>query len=248
MSFCPTNCPTDDIHSLYLDNEMPEIYKKEYEEHIKSCEKCQNKLNKMKKLQSLFNDDAKALNVDSHFMDQSFERLQMKMRYSKNTGAGKERISGARTLQTITGFTAAAAAVLIAVILPLNLKSSKGDVVPEVASDTIVATNFVSKIPTATDVSLGSGRSVVISGNIHESVLPAVSNTAARIIPVDNSNNYKRNDSAVDSRSLISNYEVFTPDFGNDKNISIKITIPGVNTNPVSTEIELPLNVIVGQY
>lgn len=239
MSFCPT----DDIHSLYLDNEMPDIYKKEYEEHIKTCEKCQNKLNKMKKLQSLFNDDAKSLDVDSHFLDQSFERLQVKMRYSKNTGASEERVS-AKSKFVLPSFTVAAAAMLVAVILPLNMANkSSGN------NENVLGTDsFVSRIPSATDVSLGSGRSVVISGNIHESVLPAVNSNAAKIIPVDYENKYVSKTSSVDSRDLISNYEVFTPDFGNEEKISIKIVIPGVNQAPVSTEIELPLNVIVGQY
>jgi len=248
MSFCPTNCPTDDIHSLYLDNEMPDIYKKEYEEHIKTCEKCQNKLNKMKKLQALFSDDSKALDVDSHFMDQSFERLQMKMRYSKNTGAAEERTASSKKF-IIPSFTVAAAAMLVAVIVPVKVKSAAPNVNAESLANVAVADSIVSKVPTGTDVSLGSGRSVVISGNIHESVLPSASSNAAVITPVDNnSGSYIRNASTVDSKDLISNYEVFTPDFGNNNNISIKITIPGVHENPVSTEIELPLSVIVGQY
>lgn len=246
MSFCPTNCPIDDIHSLYLDNEMPDIYKKEYEEHIKSCEKCQNKLNKMKKLQSLFNDDAKALNVDSHFMDQSFERLQMKMRYSKNTGAAQKNSSANKFV--IPSFTVAAAAMLVAVVVPLKVSGSTASAETNNVTPVAVADSIVSRIPTATDVSLGSGRSVVISGNIHESVLPAATNDAVKVIPVENANSYTRNATTVDSKNLITNYEVFSPDFGNSNNISIKITIPGVHQNPVSTEIELPLNVIVGQY
>jgi hypothetical protein len=44
MSFCPTK----DIHSIYLDNEMPEIYKAEYESHVATCKKCQQELNKIK--------------------------------------------------------------------------------------------------------------------------------------------------------------------------------------------------------
>ena len=33
-------CPTNEIHSLYLDNELPQNYVAEYEAHIVSCEKC----------------------------------------------------------------------------------------------------------------------------------------------------------------------------------------------------------------
>ena len=34
MSFCPSK----DIHSVYLDNELPEVYKAEYEAHIAVCQ------------------------------------------------------------------------------------------------------------------------------------------------------------------------------------------------------------------
>ena len=73
------------IHSIYLDNEMPEIYKAEYENHLNSCEKCKKELEKLKKLHSIYSSDAADLKLDQTFMDQSFERLQMKMKNSKYT-------------------------------------------------------------------------------------------------------------------------------------------------------------------
>lgn len=230
MSFCPT----DDIHSLYLDNEMPQIYKEEYEEHVKSCSACQAKLNKMKKLHSLFSQDSNALNVDSHYMDQSFERLKLKMKYSKNTNASRKAQSSFKSKYFIPSLTAAAAALLVAIIMPSSKNSDY--------STASVSQALVSQLPTAKDVSLGSGRSVVISGNIHDTVLPVVDDNSSMII------NASDNSSAVRTKDLITHYEVFSPDLGNNKNISIKITIPGVNSKPVSTEIELPLDVIVGQY
>ena len=33
-------CPTNEIHSLYLDKELPQNYIAEYEAHIANCEKC----------------------------------------------------------------------------------------------------------------------------------------------------------------------------------------------------------------
>ena len=39
-----STCPENDIHSLYLDNELPLSYREEYEAHIKSCPKCAKKL------------------------------------------------------------------------------------------------------------------------------------------------------------------------------------------------------------
>ena len=44
------SCPTDDIHSIYLDKELPFEYQKLYEEHIRGCPECSRKLERMKKI------------------------------------------------------------------------------------------------------------------------------------------------------------------------------------------------------
>ena len=54
MSFCPSK----DIHSVYLDNELPEIYKAEYEEHLKNCPQCQKELEKIRALHKMFTSDS----------------------------------------------------------------------------------------------------------------------------------------------------------------------------------------------
>ena len=54
MSFCPS----DDIHSIYLDNELPGDYKNLYEAHVKNCPECQKKLNMLKGVSSLLRQDA----------------------------------------------------------------------------------------------------------------------------------------------------------------------------------------------
>ena len=50
MSFCPSK----DIHSVYLDGELPEVYKAEYESHLKICPTCQKELDKIKALRGIF--------------------------------------------------------------------------------------------------------------------------------------------------------------------------------------------------
>ena len=76
MSFCPSK----DIHSVYLDGELPENYKAEYELHISHCEKCRKELEQLKALHSLFQADSDSLKLDEHFMDESFQRLQINLR------------------------------------------------------------------------------------------------------------------------------------------------------------------------
>ena len=82
MSFCPSK----DIHSVYLDGELPENYKAEYELHISHCEKCRKELEQLKALRSLFKADSDSIKLDDKFMDESFQRLQIKMAYSRNIG------------------------------------------------------------------------------------------------------------------------------------------------------------------
>ncbi len=158
-----SSCVTNDIHSIYLDNEMPEIYKAEYESHLKSCPKCQKELAKLKTLRSLFSSDS--INLDKQYMDQSFERLQIKMGYSKHTGKVKEE--NTYKFKYVIPTVAAAAVAVLALVLPLNLISNKNT-----ADSVKVVAPIVTSIPTADNVSLNTGRAKVISGNIQEPVVP----------------------------------------------------------------------------
>lgn len=254
MSFCPSK----DIHSIYIDNEMPEIYKAEYEAHLKSCPECQKELEKLKKLRALFSSDSVVATPDTHYLDQSFERLQIKMKYVKNSA--KEDKKNLLNIKYFIPSCAAAAAVLIlALVLPLNLtkgNTSKDpsdlfnfnsqNIVLSEHSDNVrnISTGKQRKNNTKDNkyISFDSGRSVVISGNIEEP-----------IIPVEKNKYYSNNiisGNAIDvstDNNFLDTYEVFRPKFGEEK-ISIRITVPGVDDLPVSTEIELPLEVVVGQH
>ena len=47
-------CPEKDIHSVYIDNELPEAYIAEYEAHVKNCPKCAAELALLRNLNSVF--------------------------------------------------------------------------------------------------------------------------------------------------------------------------------------------------
>ncbi|MCQ2583908.1 MAG: zf-HC2 domain-containing protein [Treponema sp.] len=232
MSFCPTK----DIHSIYLDNEMPEIYRAEYESHLKECPKCQKELEKLRVMHELFADDSKLITPADDFLDKSFEKLQIKMKYAKNVNSVEE--TSAKKFKYFIPSVAAAAVVALAVALPLRTTTAKvasDEAVPAIAS---IATPSMAPV---NNVSFGGGNSVVLSGNIHESVMS----------PARNSGNGSRRSSrkaASRESDMITNYDVFRPAFTNEDTISIRITVPGADTEkPVSTEIELPLTVIMGQ-
>lgn len=225
MSFCPTK----DIHSIYLDNEMPEIYKAEYESHLNSCEKCKKELEKLKKVHSILNSDASNLKLDQTFMDQSFERLQMKMKYSQTTQASKKQNSF--NFKQFIPSVAAAAAVCTAILLPFQLKSNKNI---EIMSQTA---QYISPVQNVDDITFDSGRSIVVSGNIHNSVLSSNTNGNGNTAPYTG---FVQNASTgVNKRDLVKDFDVFRPAF--DENAkTIKITVPEMSNMPMQIEISFP--------
>lgn len=116
-------CPENDIHSIYLDNELPENFVAEYEAHIASCPKCKAKLEQMKKTHEAFQYDSAEIKLDKEFLDQSFERLQSRMRYAKSVSEAEEpktiMFPEARKYMPV----AVAAAAVFALVLPLGFRS-----------------------------------------------------------------------------------------------------------------------------
>ncbi len=232
MSFCPSK----DIHSVYLDGELPENYKAEYELHISHCEKCRKELEQLKALHSMFQADSDSLKLDDHFMDESFQRLQIKMAYSRNIGKVPQK-SPFKVISYVASGVAAAA--VLALIIPAGLRSNQS--AATTVSPIIQSVSSVSSVPitavstnansSANNVGYDSGRSVVVSGNIQDVVL--------------SSENQRKNSSSVTKN--VNDVDVIKPDF-QDEAISIKITVPGMGDFPVTTEINVPMELVSGRY
>lgn len=232
MSFCPTR----DIHSVYLDNELPEAYKAEYEAHIANCPACKAELEKFKKLRGVFQSDAKSITPDAHYLDESFERLQVKMKFAKNTGINKKQKFNFNNISYAV--SAVAAAAVFAVVLPVGFKAGHKAVQVVEAASSLSEIPFISSI--ATNVSFDSGRSKVISGNIDGAVLSPAS--------VSPKNNQRVQNVVFNGNEIITNVESLKQNRNGDETISIKITVPGMNAVPVVTEINLPMDVISGRF
>ncbi len=112
-------CPNKDLHSVYLDNELAENYKAQYEKHINTCPKCQAELKKIKALRSLLKNDKDTISLTNNDISSSFERLQARMSYTRVTR--KPLTLGDHTKNMLKDVViGAAAAAVIAVILPLR--------------------------------------------------------------------------------------------------------------------------------
>ena len=240
MSFCPSK----DIHSVYLDNELPEIYKAEYESHIALCPKCKAELERLRGLRAVLKADSDEIAPSADFLDKSYERLMIKMSYAKNTGKKAESKINFRSITYAASGIAAAA--ILAVVLPVRAgKAPAADgalasaQISALGQNASAATSFT---PAASNVALNSGNSMVISGNINESDLSHVHGQRGSGAEIQNVS------TNANPGKIMKGVEVLRPDFNESETISIKITLPGMNSVPVTAEIQLPAEVMSGRF
>lgn len=227
MSLCPSN----DLHSVYLDNELPQEFLAGYEDHVNNCPECKAKLEQLKAVRGLLSVDAKQITPDEHYLDQSYSRLMVKMSYVKNVRKERKEFSP-KSFSYVA--MAAAAVIAFAFIVPVRMNASK-----TAAAGTTVAS--IPYTPSANNVALNSGRSVVISGNIDGAVVPQRFEPEYRHHHHDNhfhDNHFHENG--------FTNVEMLRPNFEDSATFSIKITIPGVGSGLISADMPLPENVIAG--
>lgn len=219
-----STCPEKDIHSIYLDGELPEQFVKEYENHIASCKKCSQALEQLRKTHEIFVQDSKSLDLDSAFLDQSFERLQSRMKFRNVVRIAeppKKRF-------TVSAFVpaAAAAAVVFAAMLPMSLRS-KTQVEPEMVS--VIQRQNITPI---------SEKNVVVEGNLTQVSLGERDDrnfsSAARTSAIATATNASFNKQF--GRSFTS-VDVFRPEF---REAGFKVPVPGVS------EINYPNNTQAG--
>ena len=77
-----STCPENDIHSVYLDGELPEEFLQEYEAHVASCPECSKKLEALTRLKGFVHEDSASIVFSQKNLDDSFARLQAKMSYN----------------------------------------------------------------------------------------------------------------------------------------------------------------------
>lgn len=225
-----STCPEKDLHSIYLDGELPEEFLREYETHLAGCEKCRLELEKLKELSSVFREEALSIKLDQNYLDQSFARLQTKMRYKKNSDDCEKLYPLRPYVRWMSGF-AAAAAVFAVVFTPLSLRfGSRGQ-----KELTAIA---------RTDIKPIQESKVVVDGNLENFKISAALSSDKKLEAGGEGNNdlkemtvspsFNQNQKVVSATSLASNFyenfqdiDVFRPDF---------------KKSPASVSIEFPYN------
>lgn len=82
-----SSCPTIDLHSVYIDGELPPQFMARYESHIKTCSLCSARLAAFKKLHDALAADSNSITLSDAYKEQGFSRLQTKLRYSKTVSS-----------------------------------------------------------------------------------------------------------------------------------------------------------------
>src|SRR5574344_818307 len=120
-----STCPEKDIHSIYIDNELPAAYVAEYEAHVKNCPRCQAELARLRAFRQSFSADSKNMMLNQTALDAGFKRLQARLSYSKVTGKNVhafDTFKSSSTMRYLAG--AAVAAAIIAIILPVRTNTT----------------------------------------------------------------------------------------------------------------------------
>ncbi|MCQ2981594.1 MAG: zf-HC2 domain-containing protein [Treponemataceae bacterium] len=112
-----STCPERELLCVYVDGELPEKYRVSLEKHIENCESCKRHLTQLQAIQTALQNDAGAMHFSDKALDESFTRLQTKQNYRRVALAPSPR----RTAGWY-GLGAVAAAAILAVILPLQLR------------------------------------------------------------------------------------------------------------------------------
>ncbi len=151
-----------DLHSIYIDDEMPENFLPEYKRQVESDSESSSDFERMKKIHDLLNFDAESESskISDEFMERSFERLQSKMRFAQTVELAEPKKSSVSFLKFPLSF-AAAAAVFAVIFVPLSNRSASNE------SMAIKAIAHTALKPVA-DVD------VKIDGNIDSEKLPEV--------------------------------------------------------------------------
>ncbi len=116
-------CPEVDIHSVYVDGELPESFVHQYEEHVASCPECKKIQESLLRTRKLLKAESDSISLSKRDLDDSFSRLQARLSYSKISGASVKKHS--RFVSYVKyAAVGAAAAVAVFAFLPSRVDSN----------------------------------------------------------------------------------------------------------------------------
>ena len=251
-----STCPEKDIHSIYIDNELPATYVAEYEAHVKNCPRCQAELARLRAFRQSFSSDSKNIVLNQAALDASFERLQARLSYSKVTGRNIHAFDTAKNnnmLRYITG--AAVAAAIIAVVLPVRTNSpsahnatqfqpvahmkiqspADADVKYDGAINTATLSSLLGSVNGAVSDKATTVSSAALSPVMGSTVASPITSVTMYGIP-----QYVQNDSDGDLCSTLTSYDVFCPMLNQQDDV--------FDSNQNMQSVSIKFNTSLGQF
>lgn len=219
-----STCPEQDMHSVYLDGELPQKYALDYESHLTSCQRCRDDFLKLQALSTSLKEDARSIELSAQDMEDSFARLQTKLHY-QNTVKNIQPQNIKRFTWVVP--TVAAAALAFALILPLR-------------------TGGLSPVPTTSQERPISIAASALTGGL--SVAPTVNYQQASFfrepIIVEEPLNHIQTVSWA-SDEVISPVDIFRPSFDTNQGVSIKMTLSNLDSIPLQGKTTVPIQMFI---
>ena len=233
----------NDLHSVYVDNELPPAYHKTYESLVASDERHAAALRKMQSLRDDFQQDSKTLDIDDAFLEASFARLQTKLRYHKHAVAPQDERPVVHQF-TRWGISFAAAAAVFALAITPALRTS--DTVKDDAINAIKSSKFtpIAQNDIAVDGNLNQEMLSAIAVNGNSAVQGASMASTAASIPSVHQKSHR-----VNLNDSLTSIDVFRPASAHaDNGLSIRISIsPMHDMQDEETIVPLPNIAITSQ-
>ena len=212
--------PGKDFHSAYVDGEMPEEFIAEYEQRVAKYPESKEELNRVRKLHEILSEDAKTIEISDEFMEKSFEKLQSRMKFSKNVQLSQES-SAKNAFRSARVPVAAAAAAAVAVLIPFGAKKSENSSHTEIAAIPRTEVQPISSGGIKIDGNVSSGQFAIAPVSVASSKAVKFNPMSQRKIqPISNS--AVKIDGTISSEQLP---EVFSSVSSSSQNQNVQKTI-----------------------
>ena len=224
-----------DLHSVYVDNELPPAYISKYEALVQSDPTCAAEQKKVKRIHALLQEDSKDITLDDDFLEASFARLQTKMKYHQTmtqANSGESRPKVYQFAKWGLSF-AAAAAVFAFIFTPVYLRSASN------ANSTAISAIQNTKLKPIAQ------HDIAVDGNLDRSILssialhdeeplradsPAIQGASMASTAGTPVHGRRTRPQTIELNDSLTAIDVFRPDFANaDKGFSIRISVSPIH-------------------
>lgn len=264
-------CPDKEIHSVYLDGELPASIERDYEAHIASCDKCRAELKRLQFVRDILEKDALSITPDNAFKERSWLKLSNRLRYNRiikdarPSWAVQKSLGNAFAKGVWHILPAAVAAAIVAVVLPVRMRQSAAQGGAEQAAQSTVNAPMLTSVP-MTGGMIGTMPNAIggYTGGAVNASLPQFGNVpfnggkTSSSMGSNTAGFYHKRRGGVPrvfgnttggSTGLaldVGSIDMFRPDFSEDeeKTISIRISVPGLKGERAYTTISVPVDAL----